>query len=358
MTSAIIVAAGSSARYGDKNKLEEMIFEKNVLQHSVNAFFGVVDEIIVVGDYEVEGVKCVKGGETRFLSVQNGLKAVNPKCDIVAIHDAARPFVSKRLITKLIHSAIAHESAIPSVEVVDTMWRVDEDACPLKRDLLRIVQTPQCFNYAMLKKAFDNASRNDYTDESTLFWSTYNQINFCQGEQTNKKITYFGDVPSYRVGVGFDVHAFESGDFVRLGGVNIPFNKKLKGHSDADVLCHALCDAILSASGNRDIGVQFPDNDPKYAGADSTKLLKDCVYKAQLNGFEIVNVSAVVICQEPKLAPYIDKMAQKLAEVLGIPSSCVNLSATTTERLGALGNGDGIACQASALLKCTEIDVF
>lgn len=356
MISAVIVAGGVSSRYG-KNKLEEKIFEKNVLQHSVNAFFGIADEIIVVGA-QIDGAKCVEGGATRFLSVQNGLNAVSPDCNVVAIHDAARPFVSKELITKLIHSAIANDSAVPCVDAVDTVWQTGDDAKPLDRGALKVVQTPQCFNFAMLKNAFDNASRGDYTDESSLFWATYGKIDFCAGEQTNKKITYLGDVPSYRVGVGFDVHAFEQGSFVRLGGVNIPYTKKLKGHSDADVLCHALCDAILSGSGNRDIGVQFPDTDPQYAGADSIKLLKDCVYKAKLNGFEIINVSAVIICQEPKLAPYIDEMAQTVANVLCLPADCVNLSATTTERLGALGNGDGIACQAYAILKRVESGLY
>ena len=133
--------------------------------------------------------------------------------------------------------------------------------------------------------------------------------------------------------------------------MRIPFNKKLKVHSDADSLCHAICDAVLSASGNLDIGHQFPDTDPQYEGADSMKLLARCVELASLCGYEVVNVSAVVICQAPKIAPYISKMTENLAKTLRISDSCVNISATTTEYLGTIGQGDGIAVSSQALLK-------
>lgn len=350
MKSAVIVAAGSSSRFG-KNKLEEDILNATVLERSVSVFYGIADEIIVVGECSLPNVKCVKGGETRFLSVQNGLAAVSKNCAVVAIHDGARPFVSKELVTKLFETAEKFGSAIPSTSVTDTVWGTDGKLSPVNRETLIAVQTPQCFNYKMLIEAFENAKDVSYTDESTLFWQTYGKINLCDGEQTNKKVTYAGDLPHFKVGVGFDVHAFTQGDSVTLGGVKIPFNKSLVGHSDADVVCHAICDAILSASGNKDIGHMFPDTDPKYLGADSIGLLKDCIKKAQDCGFEICNVSAVVICQEPKIAPYIDKMAERIANALGIAPSCVNLTATTTERLGALGQGDGIATQAEALLK-------
>lgn len=351
MTSVVIVAGGSSTRYGETNKLEEKLFDVSVLEHSVNAFVGLVDEIIVVGDYDIDGVKCVHGGDTRFLSVRNGLDAVDPNCDVVAVHDGARPYVSRELVKTLLENARAFNSAIPVISVTDTIWQGGQNPHPLKRDEVVAVQTPQCFNYKMLKSAFDKADRNDYPDESSLFWATYGETQFVRGEETNKKVTYYGDVPRYRVGVGFDVHAFGEGNGVILGGVAIPFNKRLVGHSDADVVCHALCDAILSASGNKDIGHMFPDTDLKYAGADSTMLLRDCVNKAAALDYEVVNVSAVIICEQPKIAPYIDKMAARIADVIGIAPSCVNLTATTTEKLGALGKGDGIAVEAHALLK-------
>lgn len=350
MRSAIIVAAGASTRFG-KDKLEEDILNATVLERSVSVFYGIVDEIIVVGKCSLPYVKCVQGGETRFLSVKNGLAAVSSNCDVVAVHDAARPFVSKELVKTLFEKAIAYDSAVPAVPVTDTVWSCEFELRPVNRETLFAVQTPQCFNYKMLARAFENAAFDGYTDESTLFCKTYGEVNFCRGEPTNKKVTYAGDLPDFRIGAGFDVHAFGEGNFVTLGGVKIPYVKRLVGHSDADAVCHAICDAVLSASGNKDIGHMFPDTDPKFAGADSTKFLTDCAYKAKTCGFEICNVSAVVICQEPKIAPFLDEMSVKIGGALGIAPSCVNITATTTERLGALGNGDGIACQAQALLK-------
>ena len=350
--SAVIVANGTSQRYGDSNKLTEMFLDKTVLQHSLDAFFGLVDEIIVVGNFNINGVKCVEGGNTRFQSVLNGLSAVSNDCDVVAVHDGARPFVSRRLVADLLNNALVYDSAVPSLPLTDTVWQRKDDGISLiDRNALLGVQTPQCFKYSMLMQAVASAKYDNYPDESTLFYETFGNVNFVGGEVSNRKITFAGDIPDYKVGVGFDVHAFGEGRGVILGGVTIPFDKKLIGHSDADVLAHAICDAVLSASNNKDIGHQFPDTDDTYKGADSLKLLRRCVALANGSNYEVVNVSAVVICQQPKIAPYIDKMAVNLAAVLNIPQSCVNLTATTTEHLGALGNGDGIAVQAQALLK-------
>lgn len=350
--SAVIVAAGSSQRYGDKNKLDEVFFDKTVLEHSIDVFAGIADEIIVVGNYKINGVKCVKGGDTRFQSVKNGLDAVSKDCSIVAIHDGARPFVSRNLVERLINHAVVFDSAVPYLPLTDTIWqRCDDTMSQIDRNSLLAVQTPQCFNYSMLMQAISASTEDGYTDESSLFYQRYGAVGLVTGESTNRKITFRGDVPDYKVGVGFDVHAFGDGDGVILGGVTIPFDKKLVGHSDADVLAHAICDAVLSASSNKDIGHQFPDTDDKYKGANSMELLGRCVSVANGCGYETVNVSAVVICQQPKIAPYIDSIAANIARVLRIAVSCVNITATTTERLGALGNGDGIAVQAQALLK-------
>lgn len=350
--SAVIVAGGTSQRYGGKNKLAEEFFGKTVLQHSVDAFTGLVDEIIVVGDCDVEGVKRVDGGDTRFQSVANGLAAVSKDCDVVAVHDGARPFVSRALVKQLLDVALTTKhSAVPCISSTDATWSCVNEPKPLYGSKVVCVQTPQCFDYRMLAEAFATATLSNYPDESALFYEKYGRVNFVDGEVTNRKVTYLGDVPEYKVGVGFDVHAFGQGNGVILGGVTIPFERKLVGHSDADVLAHAVSDAVLSASNNKDIGHQFPDADDRYKGADSIRLLEQCVSLARDNGYEVLNVSAVVICQQPKIAPYVDKMASNLAEVLAVPPACVNLSATTTEYLGALGNGDGIAVQAQALLK-------
>lgn len=350
MKYAVIVAGGSSTRFGN-DKLNMPLFDKTVLQNTVNLFRPVVDKIVVVGA-QIEGTIFAEGGQTRFLSVQNGLKMVGADCTLVAIHDGARPFASKNLIEKLFDEAQAYGSAIPSLPVTDTIWQQsDNGATTVDRTTLKAVQTPQVFRFDLITRAFSNAKHQNYTDESTLFHDIFGNVHFADGERANIKITYPQDLPTYRIGNGFDVHAFTDGDGVILGGVKIPYNKKLKGHSDADVLAHAICDGVLCASNNRDIGVQFPDTDDTYLGANSMDLLAKCVQIAKDSGFEVVNVSAVVICQAPKLAPYIPQMAQNLAKVLGVDVSCVNLSATTTEKLGALGNGDGIATQSVVLLK-------
>ena len=353
MKSVIIVAAGESVRYG-KNKLNESLFDKTVLEHAVEIFQGIADEIIVVGNVKADGAtKIVTGGKTRSLSVANGLKAVSKNCTLVAIHDGARPFLSRSLAERLFDEAEKFGSAVPRLPVTDTLWQcANGTERPERRNDYFTVQTPQVFGYKKLFDAFfeKGVSTENFTDESTLFYKTYGNVHFVDGEHCNKKLTIQGDLPVFRVGSGFDVHAFGEGNCVILGGKRIPFSQKLVGHSDADVLAHAVCDAVLSASNNRDIGVQFPDTDDKYKGADSMELLRQCVALAKNNGFVVYNVSAVVICQQPKIAPHIDDMAKNLAAVLGVSASCVNLSATTTEKLGALGNGDGIAVEATALL--------
>ena len=350
MRYAVIVAAGNSSRFG-KDKLNEQLLGKSVLMHSVDVFQAVADVVVVVGQ-KVDGTICVDGGSTRFQSVVNGIKALPVSASgVVAVHDGARPFVTREFVEMLYIEAEKYGSAVPRLPVTDTVYKKSATSVSvMDRDALFTVQTPQVFDVDKLAYAFQHANK-DYTDESALYLDVYGEVHFAEGLRSNTKVTYEGDLPDFRVGVGYDVHPFASGDGVTLGGVKIPFDKKLKGHSDADALCHAICDAILSASGNKDIGHQFPDTDIRYKGADSTKLLERCVEIARESGFEVVNVSAVVICQAPKIAPYIDQMAARLSPILAIAPSCINLSATTTEHLGALGHGDGIAVNAQALLK-------
>ena len=350
MRYAIIVAGGTASRFG-KDKLNEPLLGKSVLAHSVDIFKDVSDLVVVVGQH-VDGTLFAEGGDTRFLSVSNGLGSLTDCSEgTVAIHDGARPFITKEFVQRLFVEAEQHGSAVPRLPLTDTIYQ--KNATGLKkidRNTLFSVQTPQVFDIAKLRYAVEHAT-SDYTDESTLFLDTYGEVHFVEGLRTNTKVTFQEDLPEYKIGVGFDVHGFVDGDGVILGGVKIPFDKKLKGHSDADALCHAICDAVLSASGNLDIGHQFPDTDARYKGADSTKLLAHCVELAKQSGYEVVNVSAVVICQEPKISPHIAKMAETLSKILKVSSFCVNITATTTERLGALGRGDGIAVSSQALLK-------
>ena len=350
MRYAIVVAAGSASRFG-KDKVGEQLLGKSVLAHSVDILREIADTVVVVGRH-VDGTVFAEGGQTRFQSVCNGLYALPQHAQgVVAIHDGARPFITRQFVEMLFVEAEQHGSAVPSLSITDTMYRKNGHGVEkIDRNTLFSVQTPQVFDLNKLRLAMERAT-GDYPDESTLFVDTYGDVHFVEGLRCNTKVTYTEDLPQFKIGVGFDVHPFEEGNFVVLGGVKIQFSHKLKGHSDADALCHAICDAVLSASGNRDIGHQFPDTDPRYKGADSTKLLARCVELAKESGYEVVNVSAVVICQEPKISPYIEKMAEILSKILKISHSCVNITATTTEHLGALGNGDGIAVSSQALLR-------
>ncbi len=347
MRYALILAGGSSARYG-RDKLDEQFLGKSVLQRCADTFLAVSNAVVVVGR-RIQGALFAEGGATRFCSVQNGLDLLQGD-GVVAIHDGARPFVSKQLALRLFAEAEQYGSAIPCLPVSDTLY-CRSDMRAVRRDDYFTVQTPQVFDLSAIKRAYCAAKEGNFTDDSSVFAANGGTLHFAEGAAHNIKLTYDGDLPQLRIGNGYDVHPFAQGDGVVLGGVRIPFGKKLQGHSDADVLCHAICDAVLSASGNKDIGHQFPDSDPAYCGIDSTLLLSRCVALAAEQGFEVVNVSATVICQQPKIAPHIDKMTQKLAPVLGVTPSCVNISATTTEGLGSLGNGDGIAAQATALLR-------
>ncbi len=353
MRSAVIVANGQSSRYGG-DKLSEDLLGRTVLRTCADVFFAVCDEIIIVSDEsrtdDVPYAKFVKGGIDRTASVKNGLAAVSADCNYVAVHDGARPFVSTELVEKLFAEAVQFGSAVPRLPLTDTVWRQKgERREPENREELFAVQTPQVFNKTLLDRAFAEA-KGRFTDESTMFFSVHGNVHFTDGQKCNYKITYRGDVPRFRIGEGFDVHAFGEGCGVKVGGVNIPFGKKLVGHSDADVLLHAVTDALLSASGQKDIGTLFPDNDDRYSGIDSMILLKKAADEAFYGGWEVCNVSAVIICELPKMAPYIDQMSSNIAAVLNVPALSVNISATTTEKLGALGRGDGIACRASALL--------
>ena len=350
MRYAIIVAGGKACRFG-KDKLKEQLLGKSVLMHSVDVLLGVADQVIVVGQ-RVDGTLFAEAGETRFQSVKNGLCLVPDGAHgVVAVHDGARPHITKEFAENLFKEAEKYGSAVPRLPLTDTIYQKSESGSKkIDRNTLFSVQTPQVFDVDKLRYAVEHAN-GDYTDESTLFLDTYGEVHFVEGLRSNVKVTYSEDLPQYKIGVGFDVHPFEDGNFVLLGGVKIPFCKQLKGHSDADALCHAISDAVLSASGNRDIGHQFPDTDARYKGADSTKLLARCVELAKESGYEVVNVSAVVICHEPKIAPHIAKMQEVLAKILKISAFCVNITATTTEHLGALGNGDGIAVSAEALLR-------
>ena len=313
----------------------------------------------------------VAGGATRQDSARRGLEAVDaiaPGPEIVLIHDAARPFVSSTLIKAAIEGARARGAAIPGLPVVDTIKQVDSTGrvtgAP-DRASLRAAQTPQAFRFSLILAAHRAALAarfRDFTDDAAVAEWAGHQVHVFDGDPRNMKITNMSDFsraeaqmiadrPDVRTGQGFDVHAFTDGDHVWLGGVKIPHDRALSGHSDADVLMHAIADAIYGALAEGDIGAWFPPSDPKWKGAASEIFLEHAASRVRARGGLIAHVDATVICETPKIGPHRDAIRARLAGVLGLAADRVAVKATTTERLGFTGRGEGVAAMATATLR-------
>ena len=295
------------------------------------------------------------GGNTRTESVRRGLEAIG-ESEFVAIHDGARPFVSPALINATIESAKKYGSGIAAVRSTDTVKEAENGTFikSLSREKLWNVQTPQTFSLAQIKKAYNDIN-GDYTDDSEVYSLAGFSPKIVEGEYGNVKITtesdLYGFMPSTaRIGTGFDVHELVMGRPLVLGGITVPHNKGLSGHSDADALAHAIMDALLSAAGLQDIGVLFPDTDKSTEGISSMLLLERVNEKIRAAGYEVGNISSVIMAQKPKLATHIQSMRQNLANELKIELSKINISATTTEHLGIIGEEKGIAASAVCIL--------
>lgn len=308
----------------------------------------------------------VAGGATRQESVRLGLEALAAAPDdLVLIHDAARPFVSPRLVAGVREALAAHPAACPGLPLVDTLRR-DADGFAgelLPRDGLTRAQTPQGFRFAAILDAHRRAAEAglEATDDAELARAAGLPVALTQGDPANLKLTTPEDFmraeaafspppPEYRAGTGFDVHAFGPGDRVTLCGVTLPFDRGLSAHSDGDVGMHALTDAIFGALAEGDIGRWFPPSDPQWKGADSAIFLRKAAERVAARGGRIVNVDVTLICEAPKIGPHSSLMQRRLAEILGIDTGRVSVKATTTERLGFPGRGEGIAAQACASL--------
>ncbi len=365
---AVIVCAGKGERTGlAYNKILYHIGRKTVIETVLDSFKkSVVGRIVLVvaqndrdeiselvQDYP--DVSICTGGATRTESVRNGLNAVG-HCDIVVIHDGARPFVKPETIDASVASAIEYGSGIATVPAVDTIRQIADDGAShtLPRDTLFNVQTPQTFRYAQIKGAYDGVD-GVFTDDAEIYERAGFVPRMVDGAYDNVKITTAQDLvkrlpDGMRIGIGFDVHRLTEGRPLILGGVNIPYERGLLGHSDADVLTHAIMDALLSAAGLPDIGVLFPDDAPELEGISSLILLDRVALRVAQSGKTIVDISAVVMAQKPKLAAHIEDIRATLAARLGIETGAVNVSATTTEMLGIIGKGDAIAASAACLL--------
>ena len=311
----------------------------------------------------------VPGGATRQASVRAGLEALSAKRpDVVLVHDAARPFASADLISRGIAAARTCGAAIPALAVADTVKTVDASGIitgTIDRAQLRLVQTPQAFSFAPLLDAHRRAhaqGREDFTDDAALMEWAGMKVGTFAGEAANVKLTTpedflrasaaelaaLGDV---RTGFGYDVHAFVDGDHVTLGGVSIPHAQGLSGHSDADVVLHALVDAILGALADGDIGVHFPPSDPQWRGAPSEKFLAFAVARVRARGGRIAHLDANVVCEAPRIGPHRDAMRKRIAEIAGIDVMRVAVKATTSEKLGFIGRSEGMVAYATATVR-------
>ncbi|MBQ7712987.1 MAG: 2-C-methyl-D-erythritol 2,4-cyclodiphosphate synthase [Clostridia bacterium] len=369
---AIIVAAGKGERAG-VDKVWVKLGGKPIFLRATEPFFNapLIEEVIVVVREERVAearalftdapLPCIviAGGSDRTESVRLALEeakklaADSPDC-LVAIHDGARPYVTGSLIRKAMIIAREAGSAVPIVPVVDSLRTVyeDETSSTLDRTHVGRVQTPQCFRLREILAAYKSGEKA--TDDATLYERIYGSPTLFGGDVENEKITYLSDIyrdTASRVGVGYDAHRLEEGRSLVLGGVRIEHDKGLVGHSDADALTHAVMDALLTAAGLPDIGHYFPPSDPKYKDAYSIKLLKKVAALIKEKGFAPVNVSATVMAEKPKLAPYLSEMESTIAKTLEIAHGAVKIAATTTEGLGIVGEEKGIAAHAVAMLR-------
>lgn len=377
----VLLAAGRGSRSGlEINKVFFRWQGRSVLSRCLDALerAQIYDGVVLVLSQQDESAyreliaaegesalvkKRVFGGATRRESGFNGLKAVPGDCEIVSVHDAARPFVSPELIRATINAARMHGSGIISTPVVDTIKQMDPKTGVVTtpdRSTLWAVQTPQSFNYAKLMEAHMRAQEENYsaTDDAMVYEHAFGTVSLCEAEDARKNIKLttpqdferLNAAPAMRVGSGYDVHRLKEGRRLILCGVDVPADLGLDGHSDADVAVHALMDAILGALAEGDIGRHFPDSDPQYKGISSMLLLEHVMGIARKRGYSVMNADITIVAQRPKLAPYIPQMRENIARALNLPVDCANVKATTTERLGFEGEGKGISAQAAVLL--------
>ena len=384
---AIVAAGGRGARLGAGVPKQLLtIGGESILRRSVRLFaeHARVDEVVVVlppdlaanvpADLDLPGkpLVVVAGGARRQDSVRNGFDAVRDRADIVVVHDAARPFASADLISRTIDAAVESGAALAAFAASDTVKLagaaggtgplVVERTVPRERVFL--AQTPQAFRADVLAAAID-AGRADAvaTDEAALAEAAGFPVRIVVGEATNLKITTMTDLRTAeaiagwerapartRIGTGYDLHRLVEGRPLILGGVTVPAEKGLAGHSDADVLAHAITDAVLGAVARGDIGRHFPDTDPQWKGASSMAMLAHAVTLAGEAGFDIVNVDAVVIAEHPKLAPHLEAIRASLAAVLGIETARVSVKGKTNEGVDAIGRGEAMAVHAVVLV--------
>ncbi len=386
----MVVAAGRGERLRSPgNKAFVPLGGRPLVSYALEAFRAcneIREIVLVVAAEDVERARrellapnrgkserVVAGGAERQASVAAALAEVNPATELVAIHDGARPFLTQELLVKCLEAAATHGAAVAALPATDTIKEASSDGAvlaTLDRARLWLVQTPQVFRREIIVRAHQAATEAGIigTDDAFLVERIGHRVQLVMGDSDNIKITWPEDVLwaehklmqnqevlttgfIIKIGVGFDAHRFAKDRALVLAGVKIRDEGGLLGHSDADVVCHAVCDALLGAIGAGDIGQHFPDTDPRYAGVDSLSLLTRVSELVREAGWEIGNVDAVVIAQEPRIAPYLTDMRRALGEAMGIDLEQVSIKGKTTEGMGFTGRGEGIASQAIALLR-------
>lgn len=359
---ALIVAGGKGERFGSAIPKQFLpLMGKTVLDWSLDAFKNhpMISDICMVAasNHLIDHSLVVSGGHTRQESVRKGLealRALNP--DIVLIHDAARPLITEKLITSICHAAVENGAAVPAIPITDALKR---DGKTEKREGLYTVQTPQAFSFTTINALHAKYKDLSLPDDAALFEQENLPVATVVGDPANIKITHPEDLlqaekyllschMDARTGQGYDVHRLvpSKGKPLMLGGITIPHDKTLEGHSDADVALHALTDAILGTIGAGDIGQHFSPKDDRWKGADSTVFLKHAASLVEKEGGIITHADITIICEEPKIAPYRDAMREKISDLLKISLNRISIKATTTEGLGFTGRGEGIAAQA------------
>ena len=370
-TAAIVVAAGQGLRAGQALPKQFARWRgKPVVRHSVEALAraGIAPIVVVIPEGADDmakaalaglDVRLITGGETRQQSVRSGLEALGRDApDRVLIHDAARPGLSPAVIERLQAALNGHDGAIPALSMVDSLTHVSGVMMgqPADRTALRRVQTPQAFRFPAILAAHRGwPGEANAGDDAQVAQAAGIAVALVEGDEALHKLTFAADfaaggAPPVRIGTGYDVHRLARGEELWLCGIKIEYDQGLAGHSDADVAIHALVDALLGAIGAGDIGQHFPPSDPQWRGASSDRFLTHAATLVAEAGYAIGNVDLTIICEAPKIGPHREAMRARLAELLGVDIGAVSVKATTTEKLGFTGRGEGIAAQAAASL--------
>lgn len=367
MYSCVLVAAGSGTRANlGYNKLRYLVNQKPLFWYAFKPFYDRGYEMIIVinkedesfmSSYLPDDVKITYGGKSRAESVKNGLALVTEPH--VMIHDAARVYIHDTLIEQVEKGLAIHRACVLAKRVTNTIYSKDTDLKVLDRRLLYEAETPQAFITEEIVKAYEKMDYNA-TDDVTQYQHVYNhEVGLVLHEKYNPKITYQKDIEQfekevehhmYRIGHAYDIHQLIEGRKLILGGIEIPFELGLLGHSDADVLLHAVAESIIGALGLGDLGTFFPDTNVRFKDMDSKLIVKNAVQMMKNAGYKVSNIDCTIFAEKPKLAPFISDIKKSISTLLEVPINVVNIKAATNEKMDAIGHSKAMAASATILL--------